>query len=453
VKIASRVLGISCALAAATASMTAHANSRYPESNQVVFAEHDPNLVLVRVTFGLLVSRDRGKTFDWVCEESIGFSGVEDPMYAVTPSHAFVGTTFQGLAVTRDNACGWSFVGGDLASQVFIDLAINPNDRKNIVVFASSYDRQDDAGNILFSSRIWETKDEAHTFQQLGDKLDPALLGHTLDLTKTDPDRIYLTAVRNPGTQPKAFLLTSKDHGKTWAEQEVPLEGGERALYIAAVDPNDAERVYIRTYNSVDKPTRLLVRDAPEGGAPTIRTVYNAQAALSGFALSPDGSKVFIGGPKDGIRVASTTDFQFQQRSNIEIQCLALSEDGLWACSNEQNGFVVGLSKDEGVTFEPRLHFCDIRGPLACAQGTPTNDRCGQRWPVQKATLGCGELPNGGSSGVPVDGGGGFPADPGGGGSSKDGCGCRAAPAGPWGALVAAAAGAMALFRRGRRKR
>jgi hypothetical protein len=453
VSLASRVLGLSCACAIATASVTAQANSRYPESNQIVFAQHDPDLVLLRVTFGLLVSHDRGRTFDWVCEESIGFSGIEDPMYTVTPSNAYVGTTFQGLTVTRDNACGWSFVEGDLTSQVFIDLAPNPNDAKNIVVFASSYDHQDEAGNILFTSKLWETKDEAQTFEQLGDKLDPALLGHTLDLTKTDPNRIYLTALRNPGTQPNAFLLTSKDHGKTWEEQEIPLEEGERAIYIAAVDPNDAERVYIRTYNSVDKPTRLLVRDAPEGGPPTIRTVYNAQGALLGFALTPDGSKVFIGGPKDGIRVASTTDFAFEQRSKIEVQCLAVSQDGLWACSNEQNGFVAGLSQDEGVTFEPRLHFCDIRGPLTCAQGTSTNDRCSQRWPLQKAALGCGGLPEGSSSGGPFDAGGGFPAEPNGGSNSGNGCGCRAAPAGPWGAIAVVAGMALALLRRARPKR
>lgn len=448
----SRVVGISCGLAVATASMTAHANSRYPESNHIVFAPHDPNLLLVRVTFGLLVSHDRGKTFDWVCEESIGFSGIEDPMYTVTPSNTYFGTTFQGLTITRDNACNWAFVEGDLTNQVFIDLTTNPNDRANIVVFASSYDRQDEQGKILFTSKLWETKDEGQTFQQLGDALDPALLGHTLDLTKTDPNRIYLTAVRDPGVQPKAYLLLSRDRGQTWEEQEIPLEDTERALYIAAVDPNDAERVYIRTYNSVDKPTRLLLREAPDGGPPTIRTIFSAKAALTGFALTPDGSKVFVGGPKDGIWLANTTDFHFQQRSNIEIQCLAVAEDGLWACSNEQQGFIVGRSTDEGATFEPLLHFCDIRGPLECAPGSTTNDRCTQRWPVQKAALGCGPAPNSSSGGAPFDAGGDFTEDPKG-GSSSSGCGCSTAPAGTWGAFVAVIGGALALLRRARRKR
>ena len=254
------------------------------------------------MTFGLLISHDRGKTFDWVCEQSIGYIGIEDPMYAVTPSGSYLGTTFSGVSLSHDKACGWSFVGGDLADQVFIDLAPNPKDLKNLVVFASSYARQDDAGNILFLSKIWETKNEGQSFEPLGQPLDPGLLGHTVDLTTSDPNRIYVTAVRNPGVSPIGILLTSKDHGQSWEEMTVPLENNERAVFIAAVDPTDAERVYLRTANNPDKGSRLLLREATDGGPATIRTIYQATGALAGFALTPDGKKVYIGGPRDGSR-------------------------------------------------------------------------------------------------------------------------------------------------------
>lgn len=430
----------------------ARANGRFPESNQIVFADHDPDLVLLRVTFGLLVSHDRGKTFGWVCEQSIGFSGVEDPMYTVTPSNAIVGTTFQGLTITRDNACGWGFAGGDLDKQVFIDLTTNPKDKKDIVVFASSYDKQGEDGGIFFASKVWETKDEAQTFQQLGQALDPSLLGYTVDLTASDPNRLYLTAVRYPG-QPNAqgVLLVSKDHGQTWTEETVPLVDTERAVFVAAVDPNDAERVYLRTSNGVDKPTRLILREANgEGGPPTQRTLHTANGALMGFALSPDGSKVYIGGPKDGVKVASTTDFAFEQRANIETQCLAINADGLWACSNERSGFIAGLSTDDGATFQPRLRFCDIGGPLAtCGPGTPTNALCTPGWPAQKSLLGCGGGGGEGSDGGFTDAGGGFAPLP----PPSGNCDCHASPAGPWGAVVSVAGAAVALLRRARRRK
>ncbi len=447
------IAGTCCFAAVTTASGDARANGRFPESNQIVFAENDPDLVMLRVTFGLLVSHDRGHTFDWVCETSIGFSGIEDPMYAVTPSRSYVATTFQGLTVSRDQGCNWSFVEGDLAHQVFIDLTSQPRDRKDIVVFASSYDKQDEQGNILFSSRLWETKDEARTFQQLGDRLDPTLLGYTVDLTPTDPNRLYLTAVRNAGTKPTAILLTSKNRGQTWEEMEVPLINNERSLWVAGVDPNDAERVYLRTaQGAIDRPTRLLLREATEGGAPTLRILHSAPDALLGFALAPDGSKVYVGSPKGGVHVASTSDFVFQQRSSQEVQCLGISADGLWACSNEAAGFVAGLSKDDGATFEPRLHFCDIRGPLACAPGTTTYDRCIAAWAAQRATLGCGpDSSSGGSN----DSGAGSTGDAGPAtalSARGGGCNNQAAPVGSWSALVASAGVAIALARRLRRR-
>jgi MYXO-CTERM domain-containing protein len=426
------------------ASETAQANGRFPESNHISFATHDPNIVYMRVTFGLLMSKDRGKTWEWICEQAIGFSGVEDPMYASTPNGTLIGTTFQGLTLSRDNACTWGFVKGELDKQVFIDLAQSPVDAKTVVAFASSYDKQDDAGNILFTSKVYETKDEGASFTALGGALDSTFLGYTIDLTKTDPNRIYITSVRDPGTQPQGFLLISRNKGQSWDEVPIPFVEGERAVFIAAVDPTNAERVYLRTSNGTDKPTRLLLVDVePDGGVKPLRTLYSAQGALLGFALSPDGSKVWIGGTKDGLLQASTTDFTFAKKSALEVQCLTYADDGLWACSNEKSGFVAGLSKDEGVTFEPKLHFCDIRGPLVCPPTSLQAEKCAPAWSSQRVGLGC-EGPDGGDGGrlkpgeEPL-------VEPGG------NCNCRTSPTSPWAAIVTAGLAVLALLRLRRR--
>ena len=429
----------------------AEANGRFPESNQLFFSPKDPNHLFLRTTFGFLDSKDRGLTWAWICEETFPLSGSEDPMVAITPSGTILATTFQGLSVSKNAACDWAFAGGDLEKKVFIDLTANPNDPKHVAVFSSSYDHQDDAGAIFFESTIWETKDEGETFAVLGPNLDPSLLAYTLDLTKSDPDRIYATAVREPGADTRAFLLASKDHGKTWTETQVPLVDTERALFIAAVDPLDADRLYLRSSNGTDRPSRLLF--SKDGGA-TWATIYQGLGPLLGFALSVDGSKVYVGGPKDGVRVASTTDFAFQQKSTIEVQCLALASDGLWACSNEKSGFIIALSKDEGATFERETHFCDIKGPLECPAGTMTNTTCHGRWPAQKAILGCGaDVTPGGDGASVADGGGVGPSgddliEPGG------GCDCRASRTSPLAAFASASlalAAVLALFRRARR--
>lgn len=438
-------------------SGVAEANGRFPESNQLFFSPNDEQQLILRTTFGFLVSRDRGLTWGWVCENAFPLSGSEDPMIAVTPNGNVLATTFQGMSFSKTKACNWEYLktaplanpgtDGVDRGRVFIDLTTNPNDAKNVVVFASTYDRQDEDGGIYFSSQLFETVDEGVTFTKLGPDLDSSFLGYTLDLTKTDPQRIYVTAVRNPGGPVAALLLTSKDRGLTYTETPIQLEDTERGVYIAAVDPTNADHVYVRTSNGTDKPSRLLYSD---NAGQSWRVVYKGVGPLVGFALSPDATKVFVGGPKDGIQVASTTDFQFSQRSNIEIQCLAVSTDGLWACSNEKSGFIIAVSKDDGVTFEKKTHFCDIKGALECPSGTSTNTECPGRWPAQAGFLGCEGFTgaDGGGPDASVSAGGGL-VEPGG------GCDCRTTRAPGAAAFATAAlglAGLVAFMRRVRRR-
>ncbi|MBX3226370.1 MAG: hypothetical protein KIT84_44535 [Labilithrix sp.] len=444
------------ALALVAASGDARANGRFPESNQIVFGKNEPDLVLVRVTFGILVSHDRGQTFDWVCETSIGYTGVEDPMYTVTPSGRYIGSTFQGLTMTSDKACNWALVG---TPQPYIDLAANPNDAQNVIALSTVYKGQDDAGNVKFASSVAETKDEGSTWSDIGPPLDDTILGHTLDFTASDPDRLYVTAIRYNGSTPVGLLYTSKDRGKSWSEQVVPLTGTERAVYIAAVDPLDAEIVYLRTTNNPDKPGRVILRERnPSGDDGVFRTIFTGLAPLEGFALTPDGKKVYVGSPLDGVWVASTADFQFTQKSKVEVKCLALHGEELWACSNEKIGFIAGVSKDDGATFTSMLNFCKIRGPLSCPAGSTTETQCPALWAAQRDVLGCdGTTPNP-EGGAFTDGGGFQPpsnGDNAGGGGS---CDCQAVlPPSGWstagGTLACALGAAAALFRRRARDR
>lgn len=457
------ILGTSALMVAGSAG-TALANGRFPESNKIFFAPNEPDTVLLRVTFGLLVSRDHGRTWDWVCEQSIGYTGNEDPMYAVGPGGTIFGTTFLGLSVSRDRACSFGFEKGELQGKLFIDLSQRPNDAKSVVFFSSSYEGQNDAGEISFASSLFETTDEGQTYTKLPGAIDPSILGETVDVAASDPDRLYLSGVKQQGATPKGYVLASRDHGKSWAEIEIPLEAEERSLFIGGVDPKNADRIYVRTSAPDDKSTRLLVSD---DGAKTFRVVFTGKGALRGFAISPDGSRVWVGGPLDELATASSTDLAFAPvgatvaardagaSGPVRIQCLTATTEGLWACSNEPSGFIAGFSADGGKTFEPRVRFCEIRGPLACAEGTTTHTQCvlggaeeprRAPWPIQRAGLGCGNVAADG--GVTSDGGtAATPEDPG-----DDGCTCRAAGRPSW-ALFAGTVGALAILARRTRRR
>ena len=186
---------LACVAACATflASPKARANGRFPEANAIFLGSAEPDLVILRLSFGMFISRDRGATWGWACEKTIGVSGVEDPMYAVTPNGTIVGATYQGVVASSDKACSFTPAGGPLANLVFVDLAQKPSDPKTVLAFASSYDKQDADGGIQFVSQLFETTDEAKSWSPLGVPLDPYLLGETVDYAASDSNRVYVS--------------------------------------------------------------------------------------------------------------------------------------------------------------------------------------------------------------------------------------------------------------------
>lgn len=124
------LLSAAAALSVFAAPSTAQANGRFPESNAYFFSPSDPNVMILRSTFGVLVSKDRGKTWDHVCESAIGLTGSEDPMFALTPKGTWIGSTFSGVALSTDLGCGWSLAKGPIADLVFVDLSFRPATRR-----------------------------------------------------------------------------------------------------------------------------------------------------------------------------------------------------------------------------------------------------------------------------------------------------------------------------------
>lgn len=373
------------AFASTGAGTTAYANGRFPASSGVIFSPADDGLVLVRVTFGLLVTRDRGQSWGWICERAVGFSGPEDPSYVITKSGAIVAGLFDGLRVSRDGGCTWSAVKTD--ATVFVDVTSRSDGA--VVALASSYDRHGDAGS-LYKTQLWISTDDARSFVPMSPRFDPRLLGESVEVAPGDTSRVYVSAVRGDDVGRQGVLLVSSDGGKHWTERATKLEGKELAPFIAAVDPKRAERIYLRTSASPENPTRLLVT---ENAGKTYRTLLAAKGPLLGFALAPDGTSLHVGGPDDGLFAGSTgaDAGELVQQSKLKVQCLAREGRALWACSSEAGGFLAGVDEGAGAKFEARLHLRDIAGPLACAEGTAVAKECANDWGKLKRELGLGQ--------------------------------------------------------------
>ena len=374
----------------ALASAPAAANGRFPASNQILFSPRDSHLVVTRTTYGILPSYDDGASWSLLCEDALGLpqNAYEDPELAFTPGGSLVAglsSPAGGLDVSMDTGCNWSCVGDALAGQSIADVVVRYAAPSAVLALTSTYQPLDAGGGTF--SQVFESADDGVTWRALGEPIDPEILVQTIDVAESDPQRLYVSGTRGFGPNRTASLLVSADDGAQWTERPIPSFDPtlEDSVYVGAVDPADADRVYVR---SSALPTggesRLYVTSsagqsfetAARFAVPTPSIVSNAQ--ILGFALSPDGSKIYVGTQDEGLFVAAKTDLVFRQTSSIHVQCLATRAAELWACSDAVSGFVVGVSTDDGATFEPRLAtVTDLAGPVACAADSGGSLACG----------------------------------------------------------------------------
>ncbi len=152
-------LALSAFLFAAGAS----ANGRFPLAQQLVVSPQDPNWLVLRATFGLVISADAGKSWRWVCEQSVGYSGIEDPAIGVTKGGALVAGIFDGLRRSENGGCDFTFPSPELEGRYAVDITVDKKDTSRVYVLAST-----GKGGGKFETILFRSTDEGATFSQLG---------------------------------------------------------------------------------------------------------------------------------------------------------------------------------------------------------------------------------------------------------------------------------------------
>jgi MYXO-CTERM domain-containing protein len=363
--------------AVSAASVPALANGRFPAANQLVVTPGKPDALVLRTTFGVLFSNDGGKGWDWVCERAVGYGGTWDPPIGVFQNGTVAAGTTDGLALSTDHGCGWSFAKGTLDKHVFIDLAVRSDAPNEALLLTSTSVGSNDAGAPIFRTAVFATPDAAATATALASAdFDPSFIAQTIDAAKSDRNRIYVSG----SVGADGALYTSENGGTSFTAHAIELvKPDERAPFIAAVSPTDANRVYVRTGG---RSSRLLVTD---DGGKTFKNVFSG-GPLTGFALSPDGMRLWIGSA-EGLYAATSHDLAFSKIADTPINCLTATDSTLYACVSDPHvPFVLGASSDGGKTFAPVLTLQGVRGPLACASSTSAAT-CAADWPALHATL------------------------------------------------------------------
>jgi hypothetical protein len=433
-----RALAISLAVFGplVTSAAPASANGRYPAAGQIVVDPSDPEHIVVRATYGILSTRGAAGGWGWICESAVGYGGIEDPMLGITADGTFLAGIFKGLSVSRDIGCSWSFAGGALKDRYVTDLSVERVDPSRAVLIVSN-----GIGPSAFLTQLFESTDNGLSWAQAGVDLPSSFLGLTVDVAPSNPMRVYVSGRYGPADQYLGALQRSSDRGATWENLPVPGSDDTHLPYLSAVDPNNPDLVYVRLDG--DPIDSLLVStDAGE----TWTTAFESTGNLFGFALSPDGATVWVGGSKDGLWRAPTSTLAFEKVSGVHVRCLTATDTKLYACADEfADSFTVGVSTTKGSTFEPLMHLSTPCGPLACAEGTPVRAQCDEAWGATQLVLGA-ESCESDAGPTPSQ-----PTDPG-----STGCGCRSARTAGAGAALGALSGcalAVWLRARGRRRR
>ena len=374
-------------------SGSSRANGRFPAANQLVFAPDDPNFIVLRTTYAVLPSSDNGATWRYLCEPILGLptsdQGVDPPIGLMADDSVLAGVPGYippalGLNVSADRGCNWSCIGGGLMNQSIVDVAVRPDVPSGAVVITGTY-IPGDAAVAQMASQVFQTTDNGKTWAAIGVPIDPTVTVTTIDVTKTDPNRIYVTGTRAFGSTRTASLFVSRDLGNTWIEKPIPQfnPAQELSIYIGAIDPTNADRVYLRSSGNLtggqsrvyytnnggaDSGTTFSMSGSlpDEGGFDVEEAgMFDVTGELLGFALSPDGSKIYIGTVESGLWMANTSDMMFTQKNaNVHVKCLATRNSEVWACSDVTSGFVVGESLDDGATFTPKMRYVSsICGP------------------------------------------------------------------------------------------
>ena len=285
-------MGAGALALALTFSGSAQANGRFPRAERLLEDPQDASHLLLAATYGLLVTHDRGKNWFHVCEAAFAEPGQQtDPVVALLPDGTLLTSIYSSLSRSTDGACDFEQrLAGDPAHAV-PDFTLDA-DGATVAVLVT-------AENGASTSQLQESLDGGQRFRALGQVLpDSMRLVATVDVAPSDQNRIYVSGLGLGGV---GVLLRSDDRGKTFTELPLPIDDeNDEVPYIAAVDPKNADVLYVRTdvWQYDELSGIATAADAllySSDGGQTFTELWRTGGKLFGFALSPDGKQLLLG--------------------------------------------------------------------------------------------------------------------------------------------------------------
>lgn len=343
-------------------------NGRFPTANYFIAGPGTTNQVLtLRTTFGLVVSRDAGRSWGWICEEGYGAVSSNDPSFSIGPDGNLVIATFNGMFGADPAFCAWERAAGT-TERAFVDVAHTADNRAMVAL----------AGPPMYG--LFLSGDGGRRWTA-GASL-AGYFAETADVAPSDPTRVYVTAY---GSGAVPVLLRSDDGGRTVRETTRNFDGADGSGYLAAVDPHRPDVLYLRANLGIG----TILLKSVDGGM-TFTRIGQTATPMLGFALSDDGDTVWISGSdrSEGIRRSVRGGPWARVGGDVSVQCLRYHAGLLFVCADEVvDGYALGCSRDGGEHVDPLVSLRRLTGVSPVCDGTPVGRTCGPAWAMQTMAL------------------------------------------------------------------
>jgi hypothetical protein len=356
--------------AIALSGASARAQVAPPAVSQLVVDPQDARHLALRSNFGLMLSRDGGATWDWRGKAGMGYKGRAEPAVAILNGGKVVLGVSTGV-ITGDGA-GCDFRPASGIDADVVDVVTMPGTRGGALAVSVSY--------ASSTSQVWQSLDEARTFRALGATV-PHFTALSLGTVATAPQRVYMTGLLWTRSVEGAFGV-SEDGGRTFSITALAGSDSGSQPFIAAIHPKHPDTIYVR-FTGV--PGRLRTSD--DAGR-SFHEVLSVPGPLQGFAISPEGDRLFASSLEAGTYKADATSLRFERVACEGVPCLAAVGTALLGCGEHgRHGFVVGRSVDEGQTFGLLLDTLHLV-PALCGASTSVGAVSARDWPRVAASLG-----------------------------------------------------------------
>jgi photosystem II stability/assembly factor-like uncharacterized protein len=348
---------------------------------------------------GAVISRDRGRTWKWICAEGMGIAVWRPERYFWLAGGDLLAATGSALVRSRDSGCTWT------PHPFFKDtwvtnLAVHPTDERIMYVTT---------GRPSLSNGIYRSDDGGETWRLVV----PPTTGSqysVIRMAPSDPLRLYASGQDADGM----FLTRSNDGGQTWTRlaQPLPQFKSPYELHLLLVSEASPDVLWARV--SAQGFSYLL--KSTDGGATLTQQMETFDVIVSAEA-SADGRTVWVATQVHLYRGRGDEPFTELPLPNGNACALRVGET-LYGCgSSLVHDWALARSHDEGTTWEPIFSLSAVQGSYVCPAGTPVQDLCPSRWPQLAEILGAPTYSDGGVTSPPDAGTGGEPQPP-----KKGGC-------------------------------